>query len=75
MTTEAAMAASLTERELETLRWMAKGLSAPTIAVYMGVAPATVRKRRQNLAYKLATHNQIETVRRGYELGLVDARR
>jgi DNA-binding CsgD family transcriptional regulator len=75
MTAESAMAASLTERELETLRWMAKGLSVATIAVYMGVAPSTVRTWRQDLAYKLDTHNQIATVRRGYELGLVDPRR
>jgi DNA-binding NarL/FixJ family response regulator len=74
MSAESAVVASLTARELELLGWMAKGLSVPNIAAYMGVAPATVRTWRQNLAYKLDTHNQIATVRRGYELGLVDAR-
>jgi DNA-binding CsgD family transcriptional regulator len=71
MSAEEAMAASLTPRELETLRWMARGCDARNIAAYMGVAESTARTFRQDLAYKLDTSNQIATVRRGYELGLI----
>jgi DNA-binding NarL/FixJ family response regulator len=69
---ESAIIASLTPREREVLNWLAKGLAPRDIAVYMGVSPSTVRTWRQYLADKLGTSNQIQTVRRGYELGLIE---
>ena len=69
---ELAIVRNLTKRERETLQWLAKGLSYRNIAIYMGVSVHSVRTWAQTLHEKLGTHNQVQTVRRGYELGVIE---
>jgi len=63
----------LTKRELDVLRYLARGLTAEVIARRLSVSPATVRKHLQNLYAKLSTSDRLGAVIRGRDLGLLRA--
>ncbi|WP_045876004.1 response regulator transcription factor [Pseudofrankia sp. DC12] len=62
---------SLTAREIEVLRLVAKGLSAKDAAARLGVSPRTVQNHVHNVLGKLRLRNRVElarfAVRAGYD--------
>lgn len=63
---------SLTERETEVLRLVAKGLSYKQIAERLVISHRTVQNHVQNTLGKLQLHNRVELVRYAIEKGLDD---
>ncbi len=64
----------LTERELEVLRLLRTGLSAPEIAQHLFIAVSTIRTHQKNIYGKLGVHSRWEAVLRAEELGLIGSR-
>jgi DNA-binding NarL/FixJ family response regulator len=64
-------AASLTARELEVLRLMARGQSPREIAERLVISPKTVSSHLQRILSKLAVHSRAQAVVLAYQLGLV----
>ncbi|MEA2424199.1 MAG: two-component system, NarL family, nitrate/nitrite response regulator NarL [Thermoleophilaceae bacterium] len=62
----------LTPRELEVLRLVAAGLSAPAIAAQLMVEPSTVKSHLQNLYEKLGVSDRAAAVAEGMRRGLVE---
>lgn len=60
----------LTNRELEVLRLMKKGLLSKEIANTLKVSINTINSHRQNILYKLRVDNSIEAVNCACRLGL-----
>ena len=60
----------LTNRELEVLRFMKKGLLSKEIAETLKVSINTVNSHRQNILQKLKANNSIEAVTFAQRLGL-----
>jgi DNA-binding NarL/FixJ family response regulator len=65
-------APSLTDRETEVLRLVAKGLSYKQIAERLVISHRTVQNHVQNTLGKLQLHNRVELVRYAIERGLDD---
>lgn len=65
-------APSLTDRESEVLRLVAKGLSYRQIAERLSLSHRTVQNHVQNTLNKLQLHNRVELVRYAIEHGLDD---
>jgi DNA-binding NarL/FixJ family response regulator len=65
-----APAVTLTERETEVLRLVAKGLTARQVAERLGLSHRTVQNHVQNTMTKLHVHNRAELVRYAIEQGL-----
>jgi DNA-binding NarL/FixJ family response regulator len=65
-------APSLTERETEVLRLVAKGLSYKQIADRLVLSHRTVQNHVQNTLRKLQLHNRVQLVRYAIEQGLDD---
>ena len=63
---------SLTARETEVLRLVAKGLTARQAAERLFVSHRTVENHVQNTLTKLALHNRAQLVRYAVEQGLAD---
>jgi len=61
---------SLTERETEVLRLVAKGVSYREIAERLGLSHRTVQNHVQNTLNKLQLHNRVELTRYAIERGL-----
>src|SRR4051812_16859417 len=61
---------TLTERETEVLRMVAKGMSYKQIAERLGVSPRTVQNHVQNTLRKLQMHNRVELTRYAIARGL-----
>jgi DNA-binding CsgD family transcriptional regulator len=61
-TDEQRLLATLTEREIEVLRWMAQGKANASIAGILGTSEGTVRKHVQNLLAKLHRENRVAAV-------------
>jgi DNA-binding NarL/FixJ family response regulator len=61
---------SLTDRETEVLRLVAKGLSYKQIALRLGLSHRTVQNHVQNTLGKLQLHNRVELTRYAIEQGL-----
>ncbi|MEV4217270.1 response regulator [Nonomuraea sp. ATR24] len=64
---------SLTDRETEVLRLVAKGLSYKQIAERLVLSHRTVQNHVQNTLNKLQLHNRVELVRYAIERGLDQA--
>jgi DNA-binding CsgD family transcriptional regulator len=54
----------LTDREAETLAWVARGRSDLEIAALLSISPRTVDKHLENVFRKLAVHSRAEAVAR-----------
>ena len=63
---------SLTERERDVLRHVAKGISSREIARELGISYTTVRTHIRSLGRKLGVHSKIEAIAKARELGLVE---
>lgn len=61
---------ALTQRERETLQWLAKGASNKVIARGMGVAESTVKVHVQNILRKLELHSRVQAAVFAIEHGL-----
>mgnify|MGYP000026608647 FL=1 len=62
---------NLTNREIEVLRLIQKGLLSKEIADKLCISIHTVNIHRQNLLRKLGVQNSIEAIRLGQESGLL----
>jgi DNA-binding NarL/FixJ family response regulator len=62
----------LTDREVEVLRMVAKGMSYRDIAARLGVSHRTVQNHVQNVLGKLHLHNRVQLTRYVLETGLDD---
>ena len=51
---------SLSQREREVLKFLAKGLSNKEIAVSMRLSPSTVKRHVENIFRKLQVKNRVE---------------
>ncbi len=55
---------SLSDREVEVLEQLSKGLSYTVIAGHLFISPSTVRKHIENIYKKLQVHSKIEAVQK-----------
>jgi LuxR family maltose regulon positive regulatory protein len=62
----------LTDRELEVLQELAKGLTNPEIAERLMVSLNTIKTHTKNIYAKLEVRNRTEAVMRAQELGLLE---
>jgi DNA-binding NarL/FixJ family response regulator len=60
----------LTDREVEVLRLVAKGLTYPEIAGLLVLSHRTVQNHVQNTLIKLQLHNKAQLVRYALEQGI-----
>lgn len=65
------MAEELTARELEVLRWIAKGLTNAQIAQELSISEYTVETHRKNLNHKLAANNTATLLMKAREKGFL----
>ena len=61
----------LTERELEVLGLVARGLTNREIAAHLFLSEGTVKTHVKRIFYKLAVHDRTQAVILAYEVGLV----
>ena len=62
---------SLTDREADVLRWMARGLANQEIAEKLFVSEATVKTHVAHILDKLGIENRVQAVIAAYESGMV----
>ena len=68
------VAATLTPRELEILRFISEGLTLASIGKRLGISPRTVESHVGKLYRKLAVRTRVQAVSRAVSLGLIDLR-
>ncbi len=64
---------SLSTREIETLRYISRGLPMKEIAILMGVGRRTAEKHSENLMRKLDIHDRVELARFAIREGVSEA--
>lgn len=64
---------TLTHRELEVLRYIARGMAKKEIARTMHISANTVSRHTTNLMTKLDIHDRVELARYAIREGLADA--
>lgn len=64
---------SVTEREIEILRWIKAGKTNPDIAKILGLSPWTVKNHMQNILKKLGVENRSHAVARAISLGILSS--
>lgn len=62
---------SLSERELEILRFLISDIPVPEIAAELHIAVSTLRTHIKNIYSKLNVHSRFEAVSKGRDLGLI----
>lgn len=62
---------SLSEREMQVLRYLNSSLTVPEIAVELYISDSTVRSHVKNIYGKLGVHRRLDAIKRGEELGLL----
>ena len=62
----------LTKRELDTLRYLAKGIPNKVIASEMNLSLSTVRNYVQSVLSKLGAHSKLEAVSMAVRAGIID---
>mgnify|MGYP003391181475 CR=1 FL=1 len=62
---------SLTERELECLKWSAEGKTYEDIGMLLGISTRTVRFFLENARHKLGSHNTTHAVAAAMLHGLI----
>ena len=67
------VAARLTRREHEVLRYLARGMSKKEVARTMSLSPKTVENHTSNLMAKLDIHDRVELARYAIREGLAEA--
>ncbi len=67
------LVSTLTTREVEVLRYIARGLSKKEIASIMHISAKTVDKHSTNLMSKLKIHDRVELARYAIREGLAEA--
>lgn len=68
----AAVRETLTQRELEILTLLARGLSVKQVATRLGIGPRTVETHIGKVYRKLGVRNRVQAVSRATALGLVE---
>jgi DNA-binding NarL/FixJ family response regulator len=63
---------TLTERELEILALLARGLTVKQVATRLGIGPRTVETHIAKIYRKLGVRNRVQAVSRATALGLVE---
>ena len=66
-------ASTLTQRELEVLRYLARGMSKKEIAQTVHISVNTVNRHTSSLMNKLNIHDRVELARFAIREGLADA--
>ena len=66
-------APSLSRRELEVLRLVARGWETPRIAAELGISRHTVRNHIRNLRQRLNASTKLDAVMKGLRLGILHA--
>jgi LuxR family transcriptional regulator, maltose regulon positive regulatory protein len=61
----------LSERELEVLRHLAKGLAPAEVAKRLCLSPFTLKAHTQNIYTKLDVHSRIEAINKAREFGMI----
>ena len=64
-------ASHLTDRELEILNLVVRGMSAKEIAQVLSIAPKTVERHIDHVRMKTRTRNRIHMVAHAFQQGLV----
>ena len=64
---------TLTQRELETIRYIARGMSKKEIAALIKVSVKTVEMHTQNAMNKLDIHDRVDLARYAIREGLAEA--
>jgi DNA-binding NarL/FixJ family response regulator len=64
---------TLTEREIEVLRYLARGLSKKEVASMMHLSPKTIESHSTRLMDKLDIHDRVELARYAIREGLAEA--
>jgi DNA-binding NarL/FixJ family response regulator len=67
-----AVAAAVTPRELEILRYASQGLTMRQVASRLGVSPRTVEAHIAKVYRKLGVTNRVRAIGRATELGLIE---
>lgn len=70
-TRSSAREVELTERELEVLRLLAKGVVTKAIAEQLHISHTTANNHIQHILKKLNAHTRLEAVRRAEHAGLI----
>lgn len=62
----------LTEREVEILQMIAKGLSNNEVATVLKISKSTIRTHLEHIYQKMEVTNRVEAITEGYKRGLID---